>query len=127
MTSGLAALADFLRGAGCDPMTGPDGETEQARCPVAGQGKGNGDRNPSLGYGGRPDGFAWLHCHASCQNDDVLASIGLSRADLLLRPRFPGQAKRHDMTGPLQALRPFRQHAGTGRIHRMRKGCADVC
>lgn len=47
-----------------------------ARCPV------HGDRHPSLSIGTGYDGAILLHCHAGCETEDVVASLGLEMGDL---------------------------------------------
>ncbi len=54
----------------------------QTRCPVADHGKGRGDRNQSLSVAEAEDGRVLLHCHAGCALGDILAAVGLTRADL---------------------------------------------
>jgi putative DNA primase/helicase len=44
-------------------------------CPVAGHGKGYGDRSPSLSISDTPDGRFLAHCHAGCTFDDVIAAL----------------------------------------------------
>jgi putative DNA primase/helicase len=44
-------------------------------CPVAGHGKGLGDRSPSLSISDTPDGRFLAHCHAGCMFEDVEAAL----------------------------------------------------
>ncbi len=51
--------------------------TAQAQCPA------HDDNNPSLSIGPRRDGKGIvLHCHAGCDNRDIVAEIGLTMSDL---------------------------------------------
>jgi hypothetical protein len=64
-----------------------------AQCPA------HNDRNPSLSVTGI-EGSALLHCHAGCQSEDVLAAVGLTKADLFDNRRdttytYPGGRKVH--------------------------------
>lgn len=53
-----------------------------ARCPVPEHGKGMGDRNASLSVAEKENGWPRIHCFAGCQDEDVLAVLGLRWADL---------------------------------------------
>jgi putative DNA primase/helicase len=44
-------------------------------CPVAGHGKGFGDRSPSLSISDTPDGRFLAKCHAGCSFEDVIAAL----------------------------------------------------
>jgi putative DNA primase/helicase len=44
-------------------------------CPVAGHGKGFGDRSPSLSISDTPDGRFLAHCHAGCTFENVIAAL----------------------------------------------------
>jgi len=44
-------------------------------CPVAGHGKGFGDRSPSLSISDSPDGRFLAKCHAGCSFEDVVAAL----------------------------------------------------
>ena len=53
------------------------GKTQySARCPA------HGDNTASLSIGVKPDGTVGLHCHATCEPEDVCAALNLSVADL---------------------------------------------
>jgi len=69
-------IEEALRSHGCEPKDG------RARCPCAEHGQGRGDVNPSLTYGHRSDGRAWVKCHAGCPRSAVLESLALAAADL---------------------------------------------
>jgi hypothetical protein len=60
----------------------PNGDGWLGRCPVPGHGKGRGDVSPSLSVSEAPDGRALLRCQVGCATEDVLASAGLTWADL---------------------------------------------
>ena len=66
----LAALEDHNR----DPKR--NGKGWSARCPA------HEDRRPSLSVSEGDDGRALLHCHAGCDVANILAAIGLTKADL---------------------------------------------
>jgi hypothetical protein len=66
-------IIEALEGRGCR-VTGT-GRQQKAQCPA------HDDRNPSLSImdaGGR----VLIHCHAGCGPDNILAALGLTRADL---------------------------------------------
>jgi hypothetical protein len=63
------------------------GVRAMARCPV------HEDRTPSLSVR-RIEGSVLIHCHAGCHVDDVLAAVGLVKADLYDEPR--GATYRYD-------------------------------
>jgi putative DNA primase/helicase len=44
-------------------------------CPVAGHGKGYGDRSPSLSISDTPDGRFLAFCHAGCMFEDIEAAL----------------------------------------------------
>lgn len=57
--------------------------TYKASCPVATHGRGNGDRNPSMSISpGSKGRQAVLCCHAGCDEEDIIAALGLSKADM---------------------------------------------
>lgn len=63
------------------------GSERKASCPVAGHGKGNGDRNPSMSVTYRADqGQTLVHCQAGCHPQDVLMALGLDWSDLWDEP-----------------------------------------
>jgi|SRR5215212_1157115 len=59
-----------------------DGAGYEARCPVAGHGRGQGDRRPSLKVTEGDDGRVLLKCRAGCATTAVVEALGLSMADL---------------------------------------------
>lgn len=62
-----------------------------ARCPA------HDDRSPSLALDVGADGeTVLLHCFAGCSASEVLASVGLSLADLFARPAEPIGVRRHE-------------------------------
>ena len=71
---GLARLRSALESQGCTVRG------SAAQCPA------HEDRLASLSVG-QDDVGATVKCHAGCERDDVLAALGLSRADLLDEPR----------------------------------------
>lgn len=89
MTS-LQRLEAALRVFGRDPARDAGSAAGRARCPVPSHGKGEGDRNPSLGYGQHPDGAGWVKCHANCSRAEILAALGLATRDTF--PRADDQA-----------------------------------
>ena len=81
VTSPLQRIENALLSLGADAKRVASNKTGVAHCRVNGHGKGNGDQNPSLSYGERADGSVWVKCHAGCDRDAVLASLGLTRRD----------------------------------------------
>jgi hypothetical protein len=57
----------------------------KARCPVAGHGRGRGDRNPSLHIGEGDNGRVLIICWAGCDTEDVLNAVGLQMNELFPR------------------------------------------
>lgn len=68
----LDALIGALDEKGC----GPDPRRHRSRCPA------HEDRNPSLGFGVKPDGWVWVKCHAGCSRAEILEALGLTWKDL---------------------------------------------
>ena len=46
-----------------------------ASCPVAGHGRGNGDKNPSLSISDGEDGKPLFHCHGGCDQHTVFSTM----------------------------------------------------
>jgi hypothetical protein len=63
-----------LEAAGSNPRQ--HGDQWQARCPA------HDDKNPSLGVATGRDGRALVKCQAGCDLGDVVAAVGLTKADL---------------------------------------------
>lgn len=72
--SAVAHVLTALEAAGCSPR--PAGTGWAARCPA------HDDHNPSFQLDEGDDGRALVRCHAGCDTRDVLASLGLTVADL---------------------------------------------
>lgn len=51
------------------------GDRGLASCPVAGHGRGRGDRNPSLSISIGTSQPIVVHCHAGCSQDEVLGAL----------------------------------------------------
>jgi hypothetical protein len=75
-----------------------------ASCPVAGHGKGNGDRNPSLAITENAD-HVLAHCHGGCHVQDVMLAVGLDYTDL-----FDGDGPEHPV---VVAKWQYQQRDGT--------------
>lgn len=74
--------------AGAEHKLRPAGEGKwSARCPA------HDDRAASLGLGAFPDGAAWVKCHAGCDPAEILAKLGMTKADL--QPERPGKRNGH--------------------------------
>jgi hypothetical protein len=86
-TAAFAGLVEALEGHGCR-VTG-SGRQRSAQCPA------HEDGTPSLSV---TDGQSrvLMRCHAGCDTDDVLAALGLTRADLFDGP--PERPERDDWT-----------------------------
>lgn len=56
------------------------GKQYTARCPA------HDDHNASLSIGQGDDGKILLHCHAGCDVENILAALGLKKADLFNKP-----------------------------------------
>lgn len=88
-------------------QTGP--EQWMARCPA------HPDRTPSLSIR-EGDKFVLVHCFAGCETADIIATVGLTWADIDYRngdrahERHPGQFER-DRVRPLDALRSVAHEA----------------
>ena len=70
-----------------------------ASCPVAGHGKGNGDKNPSLSISINDDGKPLFHCHGGCSQEDVFNTI----KDMQLLPEL------EERPDPLANIKPLPQ------------------
>ena len=74
-----------------------------ARCPS------HDDRSPSLSIRDADSGRILLHCFAGCETEDVLASVGLSFADVMPEPirgqhSFKPQRQRFDARAALECV-----------------------
>ena len=76
----------------------PEGDGYRASCPVAGHGKGRGDRDPSLSVKVGQAGALLLKCHGGCRTEDVVASVGLTMRDLFT-DRRPAKKNGHHPQG----------------------------
>lgn len=82
-----------------DKVRGRGPGQHSSRCPA------HDDKGPSLSIKELPDGRVLVRCFAGCETEDVLASVGLTFADL-----FPPRLEGHGMTAPKrQALLPAAQ------------------
>ena len=70
----IERIVNALAQHGCEPKPASDGY--QARCPT------HNDRTPSLSVNEGADGEALIHCHAGCENADIVAALELTMADL---------------------------------------------
>ena len=66
----LSKLEDALESAGCAPRR------FRAKCPS------HEDRNPSVGYGVKDDGWVWVKCHAGCSREQILDALDMDWRDL---------------------------------------------
>ncbi len=67
-----------------------ESEGYKASCPVLTHGQGRGDRDPSLSIGVDAEGNVLLKCFANCENEAVVAALGLKMADLFERRNGSG-------------------------------------
>lgn len=76
-------------------------------CPVPSHGRGRGDRNPSLSVGGE-GGTVLVHCHAGCDQQDVINALRRARRETVWR--MAAQAGDYPERS-LPDLAPFQQIA----------------
>ncbi len=80
----IDAVLEALTRAGCIPKR--HGDAWSARCPA------HDDRDPSLSIGIGTDARVLLHCHAGCQVEVIVGTLGLAMRDLMPTP--PGELRR---------------------------------
>ncbi len=108
----LGRVEDALRRRGCK-KTGRDWQ-----CPA------HEDRTPSLSVS-NGDGRALIHCHAGCSTEDILAGIGLGKADLFDEARSNTNGRRIiDWDHPV-AVYVYTDEAGTPLLEVGKFGYAD--
>lgn len=85
------------------------GGTFKASCPVPAHGQGNGDRNPSMSISpGSKGRQTILCCHAGCEEAEVIAALGLTKADM-----FP---PKQTSPGARRKVADFRYEDADGRL-----------